>query len=309
MVKKFELANSKSDFWVKIKFYIETKGHHTKIGYIRAIELWCSHLSIKPGSHSNIIKNARLEDGVAFVSFLKNRQGDKSRTNPSDTGMSINYILKNISFLRSLYRYLEGCGEVSKNPFNTDFFPKIRKRATKRPTQAVPYEKVIEVIEQGKNPMERALVAVLFGGGLRRSEANNLLIGDIVHHEDKIGLRLRNTKSDESGIIQPIGRIAYPYLTKYISQLNGQNRANEDRLFSVKLTSIYSIFKRCAEPILGAGFSPHSCRATAITRVLEVNEGDYRKAQKFARHKNLESTLTYDKRRMLWHEAGVEALK
>lgn len=308
MVKKFELADSKSSFWKKIKFYIETKGSHTRKGYIRAVELWCAHLDTEPNGKPAKFKKAQLEDGVAFISYLKNLKGDKSRTNKNDTGMSVNYILKNISFLRSLYRYLEGCNEVKNNPFNKDLFPKLRRRATKRPTQAVPYEKILQVIESGKNPMERAIVAILFGAGLRRSEAYNLLIGDIVHHEDMIGFRLRNTKSDESGIIQPIGRIAYPYLTKYISELNGLNKSNEDKLFPIGTVTIYNIFKRCAEPVLGSGFSPHSCRATAITRVLEKYEGDYRKAQKFARHKCMESTQTYDKRRMKWYEAGLDAL-
>lgn len=304
---KSKLYQTKYKFWKTIKNYIDTKSQPTQIGYFKAVSHWCGHLDIEEcGSDYSRFLSASSEEGLSFVSYLKEQKGKPSRSNPGDVSFSINTIKKNVSLLRTLYGYLVAVGVAQNNPFSLAVFPKLKARANKRPTRAVPYDKIHEILKNCRNPMERALVSVLFASGLRRSEAIGLKIGDIIREGDRLGVVLSQTKNGDCGIVQPVGKLAHEYIDSYLAEIDTLSAS--EKLFPVSSTTVYNIFKRACEPVLGDGYSPHSARATAITKVLKTYAGDYRKAQKFGRHKSVDSTKLYDGRMMPWYECGADAL-
>ena len=112
-------------------------------------------------------------------------------------------IAKKFAALRRIYRMFIGCDlGVTQNPFDTDRVPAPPKDAgRKRPTEMIDFSLVNLVIDQPerdspKGCRDRAILAALFGGALRRSEAANLRVGDVRRTpQGTCYLYLRSTKA------------------------------------------------------------------------------------------------------------------
>lgn len=161
---------------------------------------------------------------------------------------------------------------------------------------------------------DRAILALLFGGGLRRSEVAALEIEDVKEAKGGMLLMLRDTKAggtkEQSVAPWVADRVkkwldVRPYSISSTRSANYESvTADKGPLFLQGLTAIrakplkpahvYAIFKRYSRRLIIRG-SPHSLRAAVITELFEKGE-DVAKIQAFARHADIKTTLRYHKR-------------
>jgi site-specific recombinase XerD len=228
-------------------------------------------------------------------------------------------IHKKFAALRRMYRMLIASDlGVRQNPFEADRVPAPTKEAgRKRPTEMVNFELVMEIINlpddsTPKGLRDRAILALLFGGGLRRSEVLSLRIGDVRRTPEGtpfVYLRSTKAKRDVSQGIPDWTADALERLVAHRRQSAGAR--DHDHLFvgftgqggkketntPLSETSLYLLFKGyCARAGVEDYVTPHSARATAITKLL--SDGlSHREVQEFSRHASIQMVEWYDKRR------------
>jgi integrase/recombinase XerD len=138
---------------------------------------------------------------------------------------------------------------------------------------------------------DRAIVEMLYAGGVRVSELTGLGVEDLSLAEGRMLVR---GKGDKERIV-PLGRIAVEALDAYISRGRPQlaSRRGESRLFlSVRgaaLTRqwIWRLVKR-----LDARASPHVMRHSCATHMVE-NGADLRTVQTLLGHADISTTQVY----------------
>ena len=156
------------------------------------------------------------------------------------------------------------------------------------------------------NVRDIALLALMAGAGLRRSEVSALKLSDfsmadqlVVIHKGK-GNRTRTQ-------YLPV------WVLEYLSSWLTVRGKNEGPLFCVVLNgraiqargispeTIYSVVTAITNHVLGEKFTPHDMRRTYISSLL-ANGVDISTVSKLAGHKSIITTQLYDKR-------GVDSLK
>ncbi|MCF3942443.1 tyrosine recombinase XerC [Oceanobacillus alkalisoli] len=209
-------------------------------------------------------------------------------------------VSRKISSLRSFYKYLEREDDTYTNPFIHIHLPKQE--------QAVPgflymeeLEKLFEVNDM-TDPLgqrDQALLEILYGTGMRVSECQGLLLGDI---DFSIGTILVRGKGRKERYV-PFGRFAEIVLRTYLNEgrvtLLEKAKNNTDALFlnarGAPLTTrgIRLILdKMVKKAALTINLHPHKLRHTFATHLL--NEGaDLRTVQELLGHENLSSTQIY----------------
>lgn len=213
-----------------------------------------------------------------------------------------------IVLLSALYQRLKASRLVDFDIF-ASFVSLNFREEHRRKSPMIPFEKVSELIElppanTHDGIRDRAMLAVLFGCGLRRSEVRMLRIGDIMLNAKGVPyLRLRATKGGRSDN-QPLPAWVVEYLTPLVF-LRAQQGADDTGWLYVRKSPqgyeqvgdkfIYRRFKHyCARAGLDPASSPHSARATAITKLLA--EGvTHKRVAAFSRHKSVAMVEQYDR--------------
>lgn len=215
-------------------------------------------------------------------------------------GMSPSTVARKMSTVRSYADFLRGQGKLTIDPFAGVKAPKV---SVSEPTQAFTDDEVRKMFKAAEKTepivtRERDLIVLglLFYAGLRRSEIANLLFNDIVEMDGQLVLRILG-KGGKYRMIPAhpklqellLGKVATPPLWKNNSPTS---------LLQVSTSTIYSIVKKYAKLIgVTRNVSPHSCRATAISQLLENGESP-RNVADFAGHASVNTTIgSYDKKR------------
>jgi integrase/recombinase XerC len=228
-------------------------------------------------------------------------------------------IAKKFAALRRIYRMLQGCNlHAGQNPFDRDVVPAPPKNSgRKRPTEMLDFALVRSVIAQAdaatpKGLRDQAMLSCLFGAGLRRSEVVNLRLADFRRTtRGSWYLYLRSTKAKRDAQ-QALPQWAAKSMQLLAEQRRQAGASDADYFFvsyvgqagkspttrPISASGLYLLFKRYCR-LAGAGefLSPHSARATAITKLL--SDGiTHRKVQEFSRHASIQMVEAYDKRRV-----------
>ncbi len=238
-------------------------------------------------------------------------------------------IAKKFAALRRIYRMLMASSVgVGENPFEADKVPPPPKDAgRKRPTQMIDFELVMEIvnlpeIETPKGRRDRSLLAVLFGGGLRRSEVVGLRIADVRRSPSGTTyLYLRHTKAKRDAE-QALPAWAAEPLWALVKERKEDGASEGDYLFvsytgrggttptsrALSDTGLYLLFKQyCMAAGAGRFATPHSARATAITKLL-ADGISHREVQEFSRHSSIQMVEWYDKRRFNVEQSPAKGL-
>ena len=228
-------------------------------------------------------------------------------------------IAKKFAALRRIYRALMGPElGISLNPFDSDRVPPPPKDAgRKRPTEMISFELVEKILDgpdtsTPKGRRDLAALAALFGGGLRRSEVIHLRLADVrTTPAGTTYLYLRSTKAKRDAE-QALPKWAAKILNQLATERRKDGAAEADFLFvcytgqagntptSRPLSDggLYALFKRyCILAGAGDFVTPHSARATAITKLL-ADGVPHREVQGFSRHASIQMVELYDKRRI-----------
>jgi integrase len=175
----------------------------------------------------------------------------------------------------------------------------IRPTKLLRPSEVVHIFAAARRLESEPTLRARALamLALMFGGGLRRSEVRALNVADIGGSY----VVLRGTKAG----IEQVQELP-PWAAKQVSQLCRRRRREKGiALFCfyyadgrpgkrLSDSSIYRLFKRyCAAA--GIKAAPHAARASAVTQLKRMGCED-RAVADYLRHKTTKQVTIYDKR-------------
>ena len=226
-------------------------------------------------------------------------------------GLSKRSSARLLSALRNFFDWCVQEGEIKDNPCDRVDAPKLGKYLP----AVLSVQEVTDLLESvdlrkpfGKR--DRAILEVLYGCGLRVSEAAGLRISHVHLDEgfvDVIG------KGDKQRLV-PLGEMAADAIRAYLSDRPfPDGRANEDILFLNRLgkpLSRVSIFKLVKTQAMAAGIqkeiSPHTLRHSFATHLIE-NGADLRIVQEMLGHESILTTEIYTHiDTSTWHKSVLQ---
>ena len=231
------------------------------------------------------INELKKEDLKSYLSYL-NKDKLNSKT-----------ISRNISSIRSFYKFLLIENYVISNPIELIELPKLKKIL---PT-VLSEDEINQLLDINLTDdysfRNKAMLELMYATGLRVSELINLKIHDI----DLDNALLRTLGKGSKERIIPIGDYAIKYIREYLN--NHRNNLikfkNNDYIFlnnhGKQLTrqGFFKILKKIAkEKNIKTPFSPHTLRHSFATHLLN-NGADLRSIQELLGHSDISTTQIY----------------
>lgn len=151
-----------------ISQFLSLKSENTQLAYRRVIKdflTFTNHKQLHDGTASDVI---------SFINHLK------------VSGASDNTIRHRFHVLKSVYGFLEDMEEIQSSPTKkASRLLSLRRQRQVRPTATIEPHLIREIIQSPppnskRGVRDRAMLAILFGCGLRISEVQSLTIGDVV---------------------------------------------------------------------------------------------------------------------------------
>ncbi len=268
-------------------------------------------------------KTAYMKDLQFFFDFL--RSGNAAVTHPNEIqsfhfglyrdhlierGLASATVNRRLVCIRSFMKWSVAARLIDHNPLDVVKLPKIQ---TESPTLAFDDEEVVQMLnapdtKTHRGALHRISMALLFNLGLRRSELTHIRLMDFAKERGHTVLRIHG-KGDKVRLI-PINDIVHQEIQTYLDHLkeNGVTLDFEDYLLQIDIkvknekpidgSTIYRIIEKYARNLgINKRVSPHSCRATVISHLLDTQSAPIRDVAIFAGHANITTTERYDKRR------------
>lgn len=299
LAKKFQEASQKKfeiqDFINE--FLVQFLSPDTKTAYIKDLRFFFDFL--KSG---NVL--------IVHPSEIKSFHFQLYRDHLLERKLSSATINRRLVCIRSFMKWSVAAKLIDHNPLDTIKLPKVQ---TESPTVAFDDEEVLLMLnapdtKTHKGRTHRLIMILLFHLGLRRSELTNLKMHQLVSDRDHWVLRIHG-KGDKIRLI-PLNETVYTEIADYVANLkdSGIELGPEDYLLQTDMKSkndrpmdgstIYRVIERYARlKGINKQVSPHSCRATVISHLLDTRLTPIRDVATFAGHSNITTTERYDKRR------------
>ena len=226
-------------------------------------------------------------------------------------GLSKRSTARLVSSLRSFFVWCIEEGEIQENPCDRVDAPKLGEYLP----EVLSVEEVTAILESvdvkapfGKR--NRAILEVLYGCGLRVSEAAGLRISHVHLEEGFVDVIGKGNKQR----IVPMGELAADAIRAYLDDRPAPaSRAFDDYLFLNRFgkpISRISLFKLVKDQAMAAGIhkeiSPHTFRHSFATHLIE-NGADLRLVQEMLGHESILTTEIYTHiDTSTWHKAVLE---
>lgn len=299
LARKFEeAAQKKYDIQDFVKeFLVQFLSEDTKTAYIKDLKFFFDFL--RSGNVS-----------IAHPSEIKSYHFQLYRDNLLEKGLASATINRRLVCVRSFMKWAIAAKLIDHNPLDTVKLPKVQ---TESPTVAFDDDEVIKMIDAPdttthKGRTHRLVMVMLFHLGLRRSELTNLQMHQLVNDRGHWVLRIHG-KGDKVRLV-PLNETVYEEISLYVASLNdnGIELGPNDYLLQTELKSrnerpmdgstIFRTIQKYARSVgINKSVSPHSCRATVISHLLDTRNAAIRDVATFAGHSNITTTERYDKRR------------
>ncbi|MDA9793055.1 site-specific integrase, partial [Bacteriovoracaceae bacterium] len=159
-----------------------------------------------------------------------------------------------------------------------------------------------------KGLSHRMVLVMLFTLGLRRSELINIKLKDFYTQRNHNVLRIKGKGNKDRHI--PINEFVHAEIANYINGLNQYKIDLNDEDFLIQSqpkskneipmdgSTVYRIVTKYKHQLgIIKRLSPHSCRATVISHLLDTQKTPIRDVAIFAGHSKITTTQRYDKRR------------
>lgn len=231
------------------------------------------------------IGNITNEDLKKYVKYLKEEKlNEKS-------------IARNISSLKSFYKFLVIEKYINNNPSDALFLPKVKKSLPNTLTE----DEVLKLLDieltDNFSFRNKAMLELMYATGLRVSELINLKLQDIDLSQDIIRTFGKGSKER----VIPIGDYAKEYLEKYIYEYRGSmlKRETSEYLFlnnhgkQMTRQGFFKIIKKIAkEKGINKELSPHTLRHSFASHLLKYG-ADLRTIQELLGHSDISTTQIY----------------
>ena len=282
-----------------------------------ALQSFLDHLTIERGLSSNSI-SAYRRDLAKFSDFLDKEKLDFERVSEDEIisfevwlkglGMAVTSINRNISALKSFYKYL--AQEFStNNPVSAVLSSKVPRRLPK----ALTIKEITSLIDSTKregDPIslrDHAIIELLYGTGARVSEIVGIDINDFAQSDVEgnpiTTLKLRGKGSKER--IVPLGSFAKNALDEYLVRIRpnllskSKSARVETALFlnqrgsRLSRQSAWQMISDAADSTgLSGKVSPHVFRHSYATHLLDGG-ADIRVVQELLGHASVTTTQIY----------------
>lgn len=213
-----------------------------------------------------------------YILFLKN-----------DKGLSAGTINNYISSIRFFYTH------VLDKEWNKRKIPRMRR--TQKLPVILPKETVLELLDTATNLKHKAILAMIYGSGLRVSEVARLKISDICSKTMQV--RVDNAKHDTNRYTI-LSQAALQILREYFRANSSPDYKPEDWLFPgqkqgnhLNVKSIKNTMIKLRNKLgLGPGVSAHTLRHCFATHSLEDGV-ELALIQQMLGHKSIKTTAAY----------------
>ncbi len=269
---------------------------------IQTLSQYLEFLEIEKGLSANTI-DAYRRDLTDFLDFCVSKGAEElndiERTHINgyilklhDEKYTPTSVMRKTASLRGFFKWLCANEICKKNPALTLEQPKIPKKLPKVMT----IEEINTILSQDLTKIEKVILELLYGCGLRVSELVNLKINDI----DISAKYLQCTGKGSKERIVPIGSKALKAIKEYekerdfILQKNRQTSKNllvKDDGKNIARQDIYTFIHKQGEKI-HKSISPHTLRHSFATHLLE-NGADLRVVQELLGHSDVSTTQLY----------------
>ncbi|MEH6627595.1 MAG: tyrosine recombinase XerC [Motiliproteus sp.] len=209
-------------------------------------------------------------------------------------GLSPTSLQRQLSSLRSFYRFLIREGRAANNPAVGISAPKAPKKLPK----PMDVDQLQQLLEQPALTVldcrDRAMIELFYSSGLRLAELISLNLHDI----DFRDASLRVTGKGRKTRLLPIGRMAIQALDQWLEQRDQLTTPEQQALFVSKLgkrISPRSVQLRLKKWALESGqgnLHPHRLRHSFASHMLE-SSGDLRAVQELLGHADIATTQIY----------------
>lgn len=213
-------------------------------------------------------------------------------------GKSPSSVSRNISCMRSFFRYLINRGEISKDPTELVSMPKYERKQPEIVSLNT-MESLLKAPSDNtaKGIRDKAMLQLLYVTGMRVSELINLKLED-VNLEMKYVI-LKNSKKNR---VVPFDTRSKNILKKYLSDSREELASKECSIFFVNCSGkemtrqgFWKIIKGYAKELgINEDISPHTFRHSFGVHLLE-NGANIRDIQKIMGHVDISSTNVYAK--------------
>lgn len=268
------------------------------------IDEFLRYLLIDKGYSNNTIESYR-RDLLKFLEFNRDKKMESITNDDLKEylkalkleGLNEKSISRNISCLKSFYKFLVIEKYTKNNPSEFLFIPKIKKSLPNILTE----EEVLKLLDieltDNFSYRNKAMLELMYATGLRVSELVNLKLQDIDLSQDIVRTFGKGSKER----IIPIGDYAKEYLEKYIYKYRGTmlKKNNCEYLFlnnhGNKMTrqGFFKIVKKIAkEKGIGQELSPHTLRHSFASHLLKYG-ADLRTIQELLGHSDISTTQIY----------------
>jgi len=262
------------------------------------------YLLIDKGYSNNTIESYK-RDLEKFLDFNKNKNIEDIKNEDlkeyvkylKEINLNEKSVARNISSLKSFYKFLIIEKYINNNPTDALFLPKVKKSLPNTLSE----DEVLKLLDikltDNFSYRNKAMLELIYATGLRVSELINLKLQDIDLTQDIIRTFGKGSKER----VIPIGDYAKEYLEKYIYEYRGSilKRESCEYLFlnnhGKKMTrqGFFKILKKIAkEKGIDKEFSPHTLRHSFASHLLKYG-ADLRTIQELLGHSDISTTQIY----------------
>ena len=266
---------------------------------IQVLSEYLEFLDIEKGLAENTLEAYR-RDLSDFFNFCGNIELDciqRTKINSyirslHEKHYSPTSIMRKIASLRGFFKWSNTNGIIKSNPALTLEQPKVPQKLPKVMT----IEEVNNLLNQNLTKLQRVIVELLYGCGLRVSELVNLKLTDY----NLNGKYLQCTGKGSKDRIVPLGKKAVkaikdflPERDYYLQKYNLQTKLLLINEHGKKVTrqEVYTFIHESGKKLHKA-ISPHTLRHTFATHLIE-NGADLRVVQELLGHSSVSTTQLY----------------
>ena len=272
------------------------------------IDLFLDYLGVERGLSNNTIvsyandlkkyQNYLLSLNISNISKSEKRHIVNFMASRKNKGDQVVSIARNLSSIKSFYRFLLREKLITKDPSSTIDTPRLWKKIP----GVLDLREIERLLAQpnirtSRGLRDRAIIELLYATGLRVSEASSLNLRDLNLEAGFIKVQGKGGKER----IVPLGKTASHFLSRYIKEARGKilksNTSSSLLISSYKRKlSRQSIWKMIKFNIKKARIRkevfPHTLRHSFATHLLEGG-ADLRSVQEMLGHSSISTTQLY----------------
>lgn len=290
------------------EFFENFSSPHTKTNYKNDLKQFFSFLKKNFSASLPNIREIKKAHVISYRKFLEKEGGKDQMPAAPKT------IIRKLACLSKYWKHLFDAGLVDSNICDGVTRPKM---SIKTETLDFSDQESIQMQEMAgsspvSGPLHRAILAVLFGTGMRKSEllslkrssyqeekGHRILVFEIKGNRwHKVPLNPSIIKHIEAYLLfmQEIGKDILPH--EKLFQPIRNNTSSKRHAKGLSASTIDYIVKINAKKLgIKHRVSPHSIRATVIGHLIEEGKYSLDEVARFVNHKSVDTTRTYDKRK------------